>query len=276
MLASLAIVREADPFAVLAIEASVASICASWVGRFDLARALRQEVIDHDIAIDVRSRIWFDRATVWGLASDGDSLTAARHAVDGASRAVADTHLVWGAWQLHDAVRLGHAELAAPRLASLAEPIEGTMIPTMALHGTALLEGDPVKLGRASSAFEQMGSLLFAAEAAAQAQRAYLRHGRQRLAHIAGARASLLAARCPGVRTPALADTGPVALTPRELDVARLAALGLPSRELGDRLGISVRTVDNHLGSVYGKLGIGSRSDLSSVFGVGGDRPPTA
>jgi DNA-binding CsgD family transcriptional regulator len=67
-----------------------------------------------------------------------------------------------------------------------------------------------------------------------------------------------------------------VALTPRELDVARLAALGLPSRELGDRLGISVRTVDNHLGSVYGKLGIGSRSDLSSVFGVGGDRPPTA
>jgi len=273
ILDSLRLVREADPFAVRAIAASLAAVCATWLGRLELARSLRQEVSDQELPMDVRSRIWFDRARVWGLAGDGDSLTAAHHAVEGATRAVAATHLVWGAWQLHDAVRLGHAELAAPMLSGLAEGIEGRMVPAMALHGMAQLEGDPVSLQSASSEFEQMGAMLFAAEAAAEAQRAFARHGRQRQSQVAGARASVLAARCEGVRTPALADTGPVPLTPRELDVARLAARGLPSRQLADRLGISVRTVDNHLGSVYGKLGIGGRVDLASVFGTVSDRP---
>jgi DNA-binding CsgD family transcriptional regulator/tetratricopeptide (TPR) repeat protein len=276
MLDSLAIVREADPFAVRGIDASLASICATWLGRWNLAGALRQEVTDHGLAIDVRSRIWFDRATVWGLASGRDSRTAARHAIDGAERAVADTHLVWGAWQLHDAVRLGHTEPAAGRLDLLAAQIEGTMVPTMALHGVALHERDGGKLERAARAFEQMGATLFAAEAAVHAHRSYLQRGRQRLARIAGARASLLAARCPGVRTPALVDVGPVPLTPRELDVARLAASGIPSRELADRLDISVRTVDNHLGAIYGKLGVRGRAELASVIGGVGERPPPA
>lgn len=50
-------------------------------------------------------------------------------------------------------------------------------------------------------------------------------------------------------------------LTPRELDVLRLAARGLTNRAIGYELGISHRTVQGHLASIYGKLGVSSRTE---------------
>ncbi|WP_245505770.1 response regulator [Rhizobium sullae] len=55
------------------------------------------------------------------------------------------------------------------------------------------------------------------------------------------------------------------ALTPREVEVSRLAADGLRSREIGDELGISHGTVKLHLHSIYGKLGISSRVELANL-----------
>ncbi len=269
MLDGLTFARESDPFAVRGIDASLASICAAWLGRAALAQSLRQEVIDRELATDVRSRIWFDRASIWVTwLRDGDR-EAVRCALRGGRAAIGDTHLVWGAWQLHDAVRLGASRLVAGRLEKLAERVEGELVSTMALHARAAAGDDAVLLERAASRFEQIGSKVLAAEAAAQAQQAYLRQGRDRLARVAGARAALLAARCPGVRTPLLADVAPVLLTARERQIARLASAGLASREVGERLEISVRTVDNHLGTIYSKLGISSRGELSTVLGVG-------
>ena len=48
-------------------------------------------------------------------------------------------------------------------------------------------------------------------------------------------------------------------LTPREREIALLAAQGLSSRGIADRLVLSVRTVDNHLQSAYRKLGVSGR-----------------
>jgi DNA-binding NarL/FixJ family response regulator len=50
-------------------------------------------------------------------------------------------------------------------------------------------------------------------------------------------------------------------LTERELDVLRLAARGMTNRAIGSDLGISHRTVQGHLASVYGKLGVNSRTE---------------
>jgi len=50
-------------------------------------------------------------------------------------------------------------------------------------------------------------------------------------------------------------------LSERELDVLRLAARGLTNRQIGHELGISHRTVQGHLQSVYGKLGVNSRTE---------------
>jgi DNA-binding CsgD family transcriptional regulator len=55
-------------------------------------------------------------------------------------------------------------------------------------------------------------------------------------------------------------------LTFREREVALLAAAGLSSRQIADRLVISRRTVDNHLQRAYRKLGISRREDLALLI----------
>ena len=49
-------------------------------------------------------------------------------------------------------------------------------------------------------------------------------------------------------------------LTAREADVLRLVTAGLTNREIAARLGVSRRTIDAHLRSVFGKIGVASRS----------------
>jgi NarL family two-component system response regulator LiaR len=51
------------------------------------------------------------------------------------------------------------------------------------------------------------------------------------------------------------------ALTERELEVLKLAAQGMTNREIGGQLSISARTVQVHLSNVFGKLGVGSRTE---------------
>jgi non-specific serine/threonine protein kinase len=58
------------------------------------------------------------------------------------------------------------------------------------------------------------------------------------------------------------ADVSPGPLTRREREIASLAAEGLSSRDIAERLVISRRTVDAHLDHVYAKLGISSRAEL--------------
>jgi len=57
-----------------------------------------------------------------------------------------------------------------------------------------------------------------------------------------------------------------VALTAQEAQVARLAREGLSNPQIGARLFISTRTVQYHLGKVFTKLGISSRSQLEQAL----------
>jgi DNA-binding CsgD family transcriptional regulator len=56
------------------------------------------------------------------------------------------------------------------------------------------------------------------------------------------------------------------ALSRREIEVLRLAALGLTNTEVAKRLGVTVHAVKFHLASVYRKLGAGNRTEAVVVF----------
>ena len=50
-------------------------------------------------------------------------------------------------------------------------------------------------------------------------------------------------------------------LTPREMEVLKLAAKGITNQAIADELVVSVRTVQAHLNHTFGKLGVGSRTE---------------
>jgi DNA-binding NarL/FixJ family response regulator len=62
-------------------------------------------------------------------------------------------------------------------------------------------------------------------------------------------------------REPPPTDVLPEPLTPREVEVLELMAMGLTNRELADRLGISVHTAKFHVNAVLGKLDATSRTE---------------
>ena len=53
------------------------------------------------------------------------------------------------------------------------------------------------------------------------------------------------------------------ALTLHQLAVANLVSGGLTNSEAANELGVSVKTIEYHLGKVFAKLGVRSRSQLA-------------
>src|SRR3954452_16455743 len=65
-----------------------------------------------------------------------------------------------------------------------------------------------------------------------------------------------------GAALAAAPEGPPDNLTPREVEVLRLIALGHTNSEIGDQLHLSVRTVETHRAHIQQKLGISARSEL--------------
>ena len=56
----------------------------------------------------------------------------------------------------------------------------------------------------------------------------------------------------------------PEPLSPREQEVLELIAAGLTNREIAGKLVISPETVKKHTGTIYGKLGVRSRTEAAA------------
>jgi DNA-binding CsgD family transcriptional regulator len=82
-------------------------------------------------------------------------------------------------------------------------------------------------------------------------------------------------AACGKATTGNAIDTAHTTLTPQELAVARLVAEGHRNQEIADELVLSVKTVSYHLGHVYTKLGIRSRTELASQWKIPAQRRET-
>jgi DNA-binding CsgD family transcriptional regulator len=82
------------------------------------------------------------------------------------------------------------------------------------------------------------------------------------LGYHAGRAAELLAQ--PALDSARNRSRYPDGLTPREADILRLVAAGFSSREVGESLVLSVRTVERHIANAYLKTGTHNRAQLTA------------
>ncbi|MGP8160044.1 MAG: LuxR C-terminal-related transcriptional regulator [Candidatus Dormibacteria bacterium] len=216
---------------------------------------------------------WVDLCEAWVLWARGEGSGAAASALRAADGWRDAGFSSTESWALHDAARLGDPS-GAERLEHLAARCEGELVPALAAHVRALVDVDAPSLESVSVEFERMGLTLLAAEAAAEAAETYRRAGMSNRARVPALRSAALAADCERSRSPALdrVSTRGV-LTDRELQVARMASGGTSSADIAVRLGLSVRTVENHLQQAYSKLGVSSRAALAVVLATIPARP---
>lgn len=221
------------------------------------------ELVAHHAVFEGAAR----RARGWAALARGERTAAIELWLDAADWSRANGHRTAELFALHDAVRLGAARRAVEQLAAVAADSEGRWAPVLAAHGRAAAAGDADALGAAAAGFEGIGARLLAAEAHAQASAVLRDAGLRTRADRAAARAFQLASACEGARSPALEELQrPLPLTRREREVAELAAGGLSSQAIADRLFVSVRTVEGHLQNAYAKLGVNDRSGLRGVL----------
>ena len=212
-----------------------------------------------------------ERSYAWLAMARSQPAEARAHARTGFDLAVGLGQWPWAAMMRHDLVRLGVSADEVPCLEVPAEIDLGPIGAARQRHVAGLACGDLDEIGAAADAFGDIGALVLAAEAAYGLAAEHRRRGNARDATGWTRKAADWAEDCPGVRTPGLAmPDEPVALTKREREVATLAARGITSKDIAERLFVSVRTVDNHLGRVYEKLGISSRAELSELFASDG------
>jgi DNA-binding NarL/FixJ family response regulator len=133
--------------------------------------------------------------------------------------------------------RVGRPDIAATLHATM------TRVPASTEHVPDLTElGDRLaaKLGPAINEATTAGQAMDLSQAAAYA-----------LAEIEIARAE---------RAGRSASARPGGLTRRELEILRLIADGLTTREIAERLFISAKTADRHIQNMYTKIGTSSRA----------------
>jgi DNA-binding CsgD family transcriptional regulator len=265
---SAALLRDGDGPGMLAFALASVTQAAAQAGEPEAARDALAEMertpLGHEgFAVEL------ELARAWGAAAGAELTRALACAREGVALAQSRGQDAYAVRALHELCRLGDPAGAASELARLAARVDGPFAAIAAAHAGALVAGDGAALLEAAERFAAADSLLVAAEAADAAAVAYRDGGRPASARAASARATLWLASCEGARPPTmLVIPESAGLTPREREIALLAAGGASSREIAGRLVISVRTVDNHLQNAFRKLGVARRQDLSRVLGA--------
>jgi len=212
-----------------------------------------------------RLSVWVDRGTAWARVARGSVGSAVETLIAGGRHAIEHEHYVWGAFCLHDVVRLGRPELVVADLRALPPMSGADLLEAMRAQSEALLAGDVAALAEVASSYADMGAALLAAETWAQAADSSAGSDQER---ASWALLSMVSERlCESPRTMALRRR-PTLITKREAQVSADASTGSTSPEIAEKRFISVRTVDNHLSSVYRKLGIGGRDELRELLGI--------
>jgi DNA-binding CsgD family transcriptional regulator len=207
----------------------------------------------------------------------------------GGVRGLAAGQLGWAAYHRAAGDRIAARRHAEGALAHAARPRQ----PLALLAAHRLLGELATEAGRHAEAATHLGAALALAEAcAAPYERALTLLALTELRAAAGdpraatttlaevraaleplgarpalARAGALAARlpAPAPRTVTSREALPFGLSAREAEVLRLVAQGLGNLDIAARLSLSRRTIEQHLRSVYDKLGVDNRAAATRV-----------
>ncbi|AXK35289.1 helix-turn-helix transcriptional regulator [Streptomyces armeniacus] len=210
---------------------------------------------------------------------------------------------VWGAqlapWAAEAHVRAGHRTEAGALVAEFADGLSGRDAPAASaalLHCRAVLAEADGELEQAGAHFKAAGAAY--ARLSYPYARALMTEGAGRCAFRTGTgvntavkevtgcveqltrlgaswdaarvRAALRTHHPAAVRRPRGRPAYTEGLSPREAEVAELAASGLTNREIAATLHLSPRTVEQHVSRAMRKLGVGLRRELADHTGHGG------
>jgi DNA-binding CsgD family transcriptional regulator len=146
-------------------------------------------------------------------------------------------------------------------MTEIARSAQGGVVESIHGHARALADRDPARLIAAAERLATVGLLAGAVDAASQAAAFARSAGKAELARKASVLAAQWNSGLTGYR-PSVVGERSDELTEREWVVALAAAGRARSKEIAAQLGVSARTVDNHLTNIYRKLGVSSRDEL--------------
>ena len=235
--------------------------------------------------------LWSEYLTVRRLLDGGHPRDASTVASDIGALAAASgiTHPLFVPWApvaIHAHIRAGNYDAAETVIANLETVAEGFSLRwprAVATTGRAQLAGAGGDHERAVQLFEIAIAQHASTSMAIHHAEALVTYGAylRRIRRISPARMVLHEAvalaesshspRVARVAMGELAAAGgrrarprpsPLELTPREVEIARLAGQGLSNAEIAAVLFLSVKTIEHHLGHVFQKLGVDSRRAL--------------
>ena len=210
-----------------------------------------------------------DLAEAMVLAAEGRRSRAASLVAETAERAAALGNAYYAFAAAYLAARLQPAGDTQRALVAAAGRVDVPLAPVAVRHVAALVDGEAGHLESIAQEAIALDEQLLAVEiletAAARMAEAGSSLNQMRL------RANLRAQkdRCEQAHSPVVDPPGkPVGLTPREREIAGLAASGWTSAAIAEELFLSVRTVESHLYRAFAKLGIRSREELTPSLGA--------
>ncbi len=241
---------------------TLTALAAGWRGRMDFARSLAAQA-------DASSHVAGPFPAMAGHAS---ALFA-----DGPEPAAADVEALWRV--IDERLEMGYVVAAVTEAASAVEVLpdprrcaavaaraQQTQSPLLRAVGRyvdAAGRADPDALGACVAELQTIGARLHAVRAAVTRALVVRRRGdidaAARLAEEAWGLAASTGLGYPGLFTRLGRAVG---LSQREREIAELLANGRGPQEIAAELGLSVRTVENHLFASYRKVGVEKREDL--------------
>lgn len=253
-------------------------LVAAWLAQAEAARgnadgaaaalARAEEANGPQVAVFVPE---VELARSWHYACLGQTTTARDHALRAAQTARFKEMYAVEMCALHTAVRFGDRSQSA-RLRQLAAQLDSPLAAAIAAHSSGLFDHNGDRLDGAADKFDEIGAAAMAADASAHAAGEHARAGARVKELESTTRAHWLASR-NGLRTPAVTSIEyPLPITDREREIATLVGEGLTNREIAERLGVSVRTIDGHLYRIFSKLSIEDRDQLARLVRI---RPAT-